>query len=376
MSDLLARPAIAVLLLALAACGGGSGAGAAADSTASPLTAAQRSRLHLVTVEPDTFRPAVTTTGTVDFDGDRSTQVLAPISGPVRRVLVDLGARVRRGQAMAVITSPDFASALADYRKNVAEASNARQIADMDRKLYQIDALARREMEQAEVDAEAAEADRDASAQALVALGVDSAGLASIRRGGPVTSPGGILRAPLSGVVVERLITPGQLLEAGGTPCFTIADLGRVWVRAHVFDADLPGVQSGDSALIRPTNGSGVFRGKVDNVGAEVNPDTRATSVRIVAENPEAALKRDMYVQVTILGRKARTGLLVPSSAVLRDEDNLPFVFVAGPNGSYARRMVQLGQEVGDRREIASGLRPGERVVSEGALFLQFAEAQ
>jgi cobalt-zinc-cadmium efflux system membrane fusion protein len=362
--------------LSLTACGGGGGAGTAADSTSSPLTSAQRAQLHLVTVEPDTFRPSVTTTGTVDFDGDRSTQLLAPISGPVSRVLVSLGARVSRGQPLAIVASPDFAAAVAEYRRSFAEATNARRIAEMDKKLYEIDALARRDMEEAETEAEGAEADRDAALEALVALEADSASVAAIRRGEPVTRPGGIIRSPLSGVVVERLITPGQLLEAGGTPCFTVADLSRVWVQANVFDSDLPGVAVGDSAEIRPTNGAGVFRGRVDNVGAEVDPDTRATSVRIVADNPGDALKRSMFVRVTILGRTARTGLLVPASAVLRDQDNLPFVFVAGESGSYHRRLVQLGQEVGDRQEIASGLEAGQRVVAEGALFLQFAEAQ
>jgi cobalt-zinc-cadmium efflux system membrane fusion protein len=378
------RPGARILLGALAAgalalasaCGGGASSGTPADSTRSPLTAAQRSQLHLVTVEPDTFRASVSTTGTVDFDGDRSTQVMAPISGPVSRVLVSLGARVRRGQPLAVVASPDFASAVADYRKGVAEATNARRIADMDRKLFAIDAIARQEMQDAETQAEAAEADRDAALQALVSLGVDSISLAAVRRGEPVSAAGAVIRAPLPGIVVQRLITPGQLLEAGGTPCFAVADLSRVWVQANVFDTDLPNVQVGDSAEIRPTNGAQVFRGRVDNVGAEVDPDTRATSVRVVAENSGAGLKRGMYVQVTILGRSARTGLLVPSSAVLRDEDNLPFVFVAGDDGSYHRQLVKLGQEVGDRREIASGLEPGQRVVAEGALFLQFAEAQ
>lgn len=364
------------LALQAAACGRSGGSGTAADSTASPLTAAQRARLHLVTVESDTFRPSVTTTGTVDFDGDRSTQVMAPISGPVSRILVSLGARVSRGQPLAVVASPDFASAVANYRKGVVDAANARRIADMDRKLFAIDAIARQDMEDAETEAASAEADRDAALQTLVSLGVDSASLDAVRRGEPVRQAGGIIRAPLAGVVVERLITPGQLLAAGGTPCFTVADLSRVWVQASVFDTDLPDVQVGDSAEIRPTNGAGVFFGRVDNVGAEVDPDTRATAVRVVADNPGAQLKRGMYVEVRILGRAARPGLLVPASAVLRDADNLPFVFVADSAGGFHRQLVKLGQESGDRREILSGLEPGERVVAEGALFLQFAEAQ
>jgi membrane fusion protein, heavy metal efflux system len=107
-----------------------------------------------------------------------------------------------------------------------------------------------------------------------------------------------------------------------------------------------------------------------------VDPATRATAVRIVARNRREILKKDLYVRVTIQSRQESTGLLAPVSAILRDEENLPFVFVDDGEGGFARRPVQLGARLADRQEIVAGLRAGDRIVVEGGLFMQFAENQ
>jgi len=371
-------------LLALAALAAAplAGCGKSADARNGParaafgLTAEQRARIHVAAVSPDTFSPTVEVTGTVAFDGNRSTQVLAPISGPVTRLLVELGTRVTAGQALASVASPDFAADVAQYRKALVAAENTRRIADQNEQLWRNDAIARRDLDQSETDAAQASADRDAAAEQLRAIGVDSAGVAAIAQGRAVTAPQGVIRAPIAGVVVERLVTPGQLLTAGTTPCFTVADLATVWVMANVFESDLPDVAVGDPADVEPTVGDRRFGGTVDYVGALVDPQTRATAVRIVARNRDDFLKRDMFVRVAIHARRPRRGLLVPVSAVLRDAENLPFVFVAARDSSFARRQVTLGSRVGDRLEIASGLAPTERIIVEGGLFLQFAESQ
>ncbi|HET8656618.1 MAG TPA: efflux RND transporter periplasmic adaptor subunit [Longimicrobiaceae bacterium] len=364
----------AAAIVLLAGCSGG------ADDPAPPasppaglvLSAAQRARIRSVVVQPTSFTPAVQTTGTVQFDGDRSTSVLAPISGPVTRVLVEPGARVAQGQPLALVSSPDFAAALADYRKALAAQRNAQHVADLDEQLFQADGIARREVEQAKTDAVAAAADLDAAAQQLRALGIDPAAAAA----GTASAAQGVIRAPIAGTVVERLITPGQLLQAGTTPCFTIADLSTVWVMASVFPADLPQVAAGDAATITASALPAALPGRVDYVAALVDPATRATSVRIVTPNPQRLLKRDMYVDVRIASRRPSTGLLVPVSAVLRDEDNTPFVYADLGGGRYDRRDVTLAGRVGDSYQIAAGLKPGDRIVTEGGLFVEFAESQ
>ncbi len=371
------------VLIALAgaalAASGCHGHGAASKGDAPPvgqLTEDQLAQVKVAPVAAVAFTPTVEVTGSVAFDGDKSTQVLAPISGPVTRVLVQPGARVAAGTPLALVASPDFAADLSAYRKAQAAWINAQRIARRDSALFANDALARQELEQAQTDAAAAAADRDDALEALHAVGADSATLDAIQHDRPVPAMTGVIRAPLPGLVVERDITPGQLLQAGTTPCFIIADMATVWVMANVFETDLPDVHVGDPADVAPTAGGTAFHGRVDYVGAEVDPDTRATAVRIVTRNPGAALKKDMYVRVDIHSRRPRTGLLVPVSAVLRDADNLPFVFVQTGNTTFERRRVRLGQRAGDRYEITGGLAAGDRVITEGGLFLQFAESQ
>ena len=321
------------------------------------------------------FARTIEATGTVAFDQNRATQILAPLSGPVSRLLVEVGSRVGKGQPLAIVASPDFAVDVSALRKAEAAARNARRIADMDRQLFQNDAIARRDVEQAETEAVAAEADRDSALEQLRALGVDEKTIADLRENRPASSPGGAIRSPLAGTLVEKLISPGQLIQAGTTPCFTVADLSNVWVFANVFDADLPFVAVGDPAEISIGGGAQTLAGTVDNIAAFVDPATRAIAVRLMVPNPGEVLKRDLYVRVSLHSRRESVGLLVPVSAILRDGENLPYVFVAEPGGAFARRRVQIGIRSGERQEITDGLKAGEAVVTEGGLFLQNTEA-
>ena len=165
----------------------------------------------------------------------------------------------------------------------------------------------------------------------------------AIQDGRPVTHLDGVIRAPVAGTVVEKLITPGQLLQAGSTPCFTVADLSRVWVLAQVFGTDLTAVRVGDSAEIVTGIGQNTFSGTVDNIAALVDPDTRSVAVRVVAKNPADFLKKQMYVRVLIHAQKPSTGTLIPVSAVLRDDVNLPFVYAvwAGKRGIFGGELSQ-----------------------------------
>jgi cobalt-zinc-cadmium efflux system membrane fusion protein len=340
------------------------------------MTAAQRQHIRLHTVAPSPFSRTVETTGVVDFDNDRATAVLAPFSGPVTRLLVSPGDKVKQGQVLAIVDSPDFAQAISAYRKALVTASNARRLADMDKDLVKHDGVAPREEQQAQTDAANAEADRDAAEQALASLGVDAQTIRRIRAGQAVARIEGSIRAPVAGTVVEKLITPGQLLQAGSTPCFTVADLSRVWVMAQISGSELASVSVGDPADVLIGTSPNRLHGTVANVSAQVNPDTRAVAARVVVENPDDLLKKQMYVSVRIHSRQQSTGLLVPVSAVLRDDENLPFVYAVQRDGSFARRRVTLGDRAGDRYAIADGLAAGDQIVVDGGIFVQFMQSQ
>jgi len=342
------------------------------ETTETTVTKSATSNVRTETVALQPFRKTIDTTGTVAFNQNKATQVLSPISGPLARILVNVGSRVSRGEPLAIVASPDFAAAVSALRKAEATARNARRIATLDEQLFKTDAIARRDLEQAQTDATNAEADRDAAVQQLRSLGVDEKTIAAIEENRPVENLGGVIRSPLGGTVVEKLVSPGQLLQAS-TPAFTVADLSSVWVMANVFEADLPAVRIGDTADV--TTGSGqTLRGRVDYIAALVDPNTRAISVRLDVPNPGEVLKRDLYVRVQLHSQLPSQSILVPVSAILRDDENLPFVFVAKPGGTFERRRVDLGSRLGDQQEIRSGLAAGESIVVEGGLFLQNEE--
>ena len=377
-TGLLAGVWLVVALAALAGCSSTTSDPASQANTPQnvTLTAAQRASIHLVTVGPATYRTNITTTAIVDLDHDRSTQVLAPFSGPVTRVLATLGDHVAAGQALATVNSPDFTTAVGAYRKALITASAADAVAGNDRFLYAHQAISQRENAEAQASAVGADADRTAALQELLALHVDPKTLATLRAGKPPALGQAVIRAPIAGTVVEKSIAPGQTLSAGTSPCFTIADTSRMWVMAQVFGADVSRVHVGDSVMVNTGDGGAPLTGTVANVGAVVDPDTRSVTARVPVNNPDGLLKRQMYVQVQIQSREPSEGLLVPASAVLRNDENLPFVYVLAPDGSYARRSITLGTRVGERYAIPQGLRTGDKVVVDGSIFLQFIETQ
>ena len=368
--------AAALAALLLAGCSGKP----AQQSSTTPhnvtLTQAQQTSIRLYTVAPVTYHTTITTTGAVDFDRNHATDILAPFSGAVTKVLVTQGQHVIRGQALAEVASPDFASAAGAYRQTVLAAKAADAVAANDRDLYAQQAISQRENAQAQADAATADANRAAALETLAALHMDPAQIAAIRDGHSAADGQGVIRAPIAGTVVAKSIAPGQTLAAGTTPCFTIANTATMWVMANVFGDDVAGVHLGDPATVVTGDGGKPIAGTVTNVGAVVDPDTRSVAARVRVDNPGGALKKQMYVTVHIQSHAAYTGLLVPVSAVLRDDENLPFVYVMDANGSYARRPVSLGARVGDRYVVPAGLRPGDKVVVDGSIFLQFIQTQ
>jgi cobalt-zinc-cadmium efflux system membrane fusion protein len=155
-----------------------------------------------------------------------------------------------------------------------------------------------------------------------------------------------------------------------------VADLSRVWVMAQVFGSDLTSIGVGDQAEVVTAVGSGKFIGNVDNISALVDPDTRSVVARVVVNNPGDFLKKDMYVHVQLQARKESNGLLVPVSAILRDDVNLPFVYAVQSDDSFTRQHVTIGYRTGDQYEITDGIRAGDKIVVDGGIFVQFMQNQ
>jgi cobalt-zinc-cadmium efflux system membrane fusion protein len=333
----------------------------------------QMAHLKTVQVRTASWSVAIETTGTVDWDADHTTQAITQVNGPITRILVDLGTPVVKDQPLLYVSSPDVANAVAVYRKARNRELYNKRIVDRMKELLDRGAIALKDYQSSEADYNDALTDVQNSLQALRIFGIGSRDIdAAEKQGAPVNTELAV-RSPISGVVVQKLVSPGMVIQAGQTVCFAISDVSTVWVQGHIFDRDLPSVRIGDP--VDETNPSlqRSFHGTVAYIGSFVDPNTRTTPVRIVTSNPAGLLKKDMFVDAVVhTGTRSRI-LVVPIAAVLRDDKNEPIVYVQAEPGKFAQRSVTIAGQQDGLIAITNGLQEGETVVSDGSLFLQFA---
>ena len=238
--------------------------------------------------------------------------------------------------------------------------------------MYQHKAIAERDLLQAESDRIQAQADLNASEQAMKILGIKSPDdLAK----SPSSSAEIPVLAPIAGQVVERLVSPGQVMAAGQTQAFTISDMSTVWVLVNVYQADLAYVKVGDTVDVQTDAYPDVFHGKISYISAALDPNTRTLQARIVVDNPGEKLKKEMYCSATVSAGTVANAIAVPDAAVLRDDENEPFVYVATGQNQFARRPVSIGPSDNGETQVTKGLSTGDRVAGNGSLFLQFANS-
>jgi cobalt-zinc-cadmium efflux system membrane fusion protein len=332
------------------------------------LPADQMSHIQIFTVTQASLVRTLRLSGVVAYNAFLTTPVISQVGGPVSRIMVTPGEQVIQGQPMLYVTSPDYSTLRSAYVK----ARDAFQLADKfykrDQDLYAHKAIAEAELEQAESTRAQADADLQSSEQAIRILGISNPDDLLSK---PVT-PELALRAPLAGEVVERLCSPGQLLAAGGTQCFTLSKMSSVWVLVNIYQNDVAYVHVGDEVNIDNEAYSDVVRGKIQYIAPALDPATRTLQARIEASNPGDRLKKDMYVTAQVRAGVIPNALMVPDSSVLRDTENMPYVYIQTGNNQFARRMVTLGESQDGKTQITTGLKAGEKIVGDGSLFLQF----
>lgn len=372
------------LLITFAACGSRDtdashpapsyGAKGSADANAQLFTVPQEQMAH-VQVVPVVITPlpkVLRLTGTVAYNSFQTTPVITQVNGPVTRILAAPGQMVQAGQPLLYVSSPDYAQ----LRSNYLKARDAFQLAEKDQAraqdLYEHHAIAEADLLQAQTTCDQAQADLQAAVHALKVLGVTR--LESLTTDSAL--PEIPVLAPITGEVVERQVAPGQVLQAGASQVFTISNMSTVWVLANVYERDLGFVHVGDVVAIQSDAYPETFRGRISYIAAALDPASRTLQVRIVTRNPRGKLKKDMYVTAVVNAGDIPNALTVPDSAVLRNSENQPFVYIAANEpGQFGQRLVTLGESQEGKTQILSGLRAGERVVADGSLFLQFANS-
>jgi len=315
----------------------------------------------------------IRTTGTVDWDNDHTTQAITQVSGPITRLVVDTGARVKAGDPLLYVASSDISNAVAAYRKAKNRADLAQRNVARSRDLLAHKAISQRELDAAEADNNDASTDLQSALQSLRIYGVMQTDIGEAEQQNMPIRPELVMRAPIAGVVVQKLVLPGQFIQAGMTVAFVISNTGTVWVQGHVYDKDLTAVHVGDQVDLRHASFPDAFHGVVSYVGDLIDPATRTTPVRIVTQNKAGFLKKDLFLDVVIHDKGQQQVIHVPTTAILSDDDNMPFVYLQVERGKFAQRLVKVGSQQGDDTQIVSGLAAGDVVVSQGSVFLQFA---
>jgi cobalt-zinc-cadmium efflux system membrane fusion protein len=332
----------------------------------------QMAHVQVVSVEKSALPRVLRLTGAVAYNAFKTTPVFSAIGGPVHELLVTPGQTVHAGEPLLTVNSPDFSAARSAYIKAHTAFLLADKFFARAQDLLSHGAIAESDFQQAESTRNQAQADLQSSEDALRVLGINDP--ESLEKNPPKTTSQVPVLAPVGGEIVERLVGPGQLLQAGATQVFTISDMSTVWVLVNVYQGEVAYVRPGDSVEINTDAYPDTFHGKISYIAPALDPNTRTLQARIVTENPGNKLKKDMYVTATVSAGTIANALTVPDAAVLRDTENQPFVYVQSPSkqNEFARRVVQLGDSHGGRTQVTGSLKEGEHVAGDGSLFLQF----
>jgi cobalt-zinc-cadmium efflux system membrane fusion protein len=300
--------------------------------------------------------------GRVVWNEDKTVRIYTPFSGHITHIDADIGSSVVAGQALAMITSPDFGQAQADYHKAAADMSVAQKNLERQKGLFEHGITAAKDLEQAQADYDRALAEHERVDSLMKVFGK------------PVNSVDQqfALKSPIAGVVVERTLNPGQLLRADQpvSPMFVVTDPTDLWVQLDAGESDLVALKDGkDIALSSSLYPDELFKARVSRVADFVDPVTRTVKVRALVSDAARKLRGEMYVTAHV-EVDAPAMPAVPATAVYLN-DSKSYVFVVTGPDSYTRRLVQTRSNAGGDVLISQGLKAGERVVSQGALYLQ-----
>src|SRR5450432_66495 len=318
--------------------------------------------IKVETVKASDAASSVRLTGRVTFDEEHTQRLASPIDGRVTKVLVQLGDVVKRDQPLVELSSAHVAELHAEAQKASQDLSVAEKSVDRAAKLKVEGAVSDKEVAQLESDFKKAQADFGRTEAQLRSLSLSPSG----------SNINASLRAQIPGTVVERSILVGQEVRADAVaPLLTITDLGTVWVQADLYEQDLGTVVQGASVEVRvPAYPGESFTGRIDHVGEVLDPMSHTVKLRCVVPNPGNRLKPEMFAKIDLPATGSGTAIVVSSTAVLTDSEHAR-VIIASEGNIFRQRIVEIGPESDGKVRVLRGLSLGEKVVTEGAIFLK-----
>jgi membrane fusion protein, heavy metal efflux system len=395
------RSAVAVALVVLAGAGlygftkiGGTKAGHSEVSSQSRKglqrytpSPAEWASLTIQPVTERSFREEHVTEGKIAIDEDRSTPVFSPYAGRVTKLLVRPGDTVVKGQALFVIEAADNVQAQNDFIAAMTAMNKAKSALDLAqlqgqraKDLFEGKAVPLKDYQQSQATLIQAENDMRSSQTAMEAarnklriLGLTDEDIATFqekRRINPETT----IFAPIAGTVVQRKIGPGQYVNAGSSdPVYVIGDLSTVWMTAFVRETDSANVSIGQEVTFNVLALPGrPLSARLNYVATAIDPATRRLVVRATIDNKDLLLKPEMFANVTIYSASDHPAVGVPKQALIYEGDQVR-IWVAHPDKTIELRQIKPGLSNGDLVEVVGNLKPGERIVTKGALFIDRA---
>jgi cobalt-zinc-cadmium efflux system membrane fusion protein len=303
--------------------------------------------------------------GRLAWDEDRTVRVFTPFSGRVTRLIANIGDRVAAGQPLAELQSPDFGQAQADARRAESDLNSRTAQLKRVQELASAGIAPAKDLQQAEADFQSATAEYQRATARIMRPGMTTAGVGAVDQRF-------VLKSPVSGMIVERNLNPGQELrpDQPGSPLFVVTDPTRLWVQLDANEVDLESLRVGTPLVVTsPHYPDDTFAGELKKVADFIDPATRTLKLRGAVPNPDRRLKAEMFVSARMAMPK-NSYPTVPEKAVFLDGVRR-FVFVRTESGAFVRRGVRTGPSYGDVLPVLAGLAAGDEVVVAGNLYLQ-----
>ncbi|MGP8246961.1 MAG: efflux RND transporter periplasmic adaptor subunit [Bryobacteraceae bacterium] len=305
--------------------------------------------------------PTLDVTGVVMPDVSRNVPVITLASGRILEIHAKLGDSVAKGQLLMRVQSPDIAQAFSDYRQAVADEVLSRAQLDRSKLLFDQGAIAQKDLEVAQDTDAKAKVTVETALERIKVLGADPAHPASVVD----------IVAPITGVITDQQVTAASGTQGLASPnAFTISDLTHVWIVCDVYENNLSFIKLGEYADIRLNAYPNMaLRGRINNIGPILDPNTRTAKVRLQVENPGGLMRLGMFVTATFHSPQTQVEATVPAAAILHLHDR-DWVYVPAEGGRFERIGVEGGRMLPGDLQVVNGIQPGQRVVTN-ALVLQ-----
>ncbi len=338
------------------------------------LSEAQARQVHVETVREHMFVARREAVGNVTFNDDRTVPVFPAYAGKISGIFTDVGRDVRAGDPLYSLDSPDLLQA----ESTLISAAGVRDLTgralERAQQLFAVQGLSQKDLLQAISDQQGAEAAYKAARDAVRIFGKSEVQIDRLIAERRVDATM-LVRSPISGQVVARSAAPGTLAQPGTAPApFTVADTSVMWMIANVPESDLSALRLGQAVevtlLAYPDR---TFQGKITNIGALVDANTHRISVRSEVRDPDHKLRSGMLANFLIQAGNASNAPAVPSNSVVREGDGTMTAWVTEDHRRFFKRTVTIGLQQDGLSQVLSGLKPGETVASDGAIFLSHA---